>query len=90
MLKIIDNIDLKELEKYGWKTFYVKTNKKQILYAVKDIFVNYNWYRIGVNEIDRKFTKSKFRIGKFLLDVKVTKKDIEDLIKANLVEKVGE
>lgn len=94
MLKIKDNIDLKELEKYGYKTFYLEHTKST--YAVKDICIDRpdkitpDWYRIGVDEVNRKFRKSKFRIGKTLLDVKVTKKDLDDLIKADLVEKIEE
>ena len=94
MLKIKDKVDLKELEKYGYKTFYLE--HKQSLYAVKDIYVDRpnkitpNWYRIGVDEVDRKFRKSKFRPSKTLLGVRVTKNDIQDLIKDGLVEKVEE
>ena len=92
MLKIKDDIDLKELEKFGFKTFFVEY--KQSLFAIKDIYVDRpykiakDWYRIGVDEKNRKFRKSKFRPGKTLLDVRVTKKDIYDLIQAGLVEKV--
>lgn len=92
MLKIRDDVDLKELEKFGFKTFFVE--HKQSLFAIKDIYVDRlykiakDWYRIGVDEKNRKFRKSKFRPGKTLLDVRVTKKDIYDLIQAGLVEKV--
>jgi len=94
MLKIKDNVDLKELEKFGWETFYVPKDNAEYLYAVKDIYVasglKTNWYRVGVSEDNRKFRKSKFRPGKCLLSVKVTKKDIEELVKADMVEKVEE
>lgn len=93
MLKIKDNVDLKELEKYGFEVFYSDISK--CLFAVKDILKptsNFNVarYRIGVDEKNRIFRKSKFRPGKFLLQVKVTKNDIDDLIKDDLVEKVKE
>lgn len=94
MLKIKDNIDLKELEKYGYETFYLEHKKST--YAVKDIYIDRpnkitpDWYRIVVDEVNRKFRKSKSRAGKTLLDVKVAKKDLDDLIKADLVEKVEE
>ena len=92
MLKIKDNVDLKELEKYGWKTFYVE--HKESLFAIKDIYVDKNyttdWYRVGVDEKDRKFRKSKFRPDKTLLSVKVTKKDISELVENDLVEKVND
>lgn len=90
--KIKDKVDLKELEKYGWKTFYVE--HKESLFAIKDIYVDKNyttdWYRVGVDEKDRKFRKSKFRPGKTLLSVKVTKKDISELVENDLVEKVND
>lgn len=89
--KIKDKVDLKELEKYGWETFYVE--HKESLFAIKDIYVDKNyttdWYRIGVDEKDRRFRKSKFRPGKTLLSVKVTKKDISELVESDLVEKVN-
>lgn len=92
MLKIKDNVDLKGLENFGYKTFYVE--REQSLFATKDIYVDRpnkffkDWYRIGVDEKNRKFRKSKFRPGKTLLDVRVTKNDVYDLIQAGLVEKV--
>lgn len=89
--KIKDKVDLKELEKYGWETFYVE--HKESLFAIKDIYVDKNyttdWYRVGVDEKDRRFRKSKFRPGKTLLSVKVTKKDISELVESDLVEKVN-
>lgn len=92
MLKIKDNVDLKELEKFGYKTF--TSLDENYLIAVKDIYdyskIIPTWYRIGVNEKERIFNKTKARIGKCLLQVKVTKKDIQDLIQAGLVEKVGD
>ena len=94
MLEIRDNVDLEELEKYGFKTFYIE--HKQSLFAIKDIYIDRpnkitpDWYRIGVDEVNRTFRKSKYRPGKTLLSVKVTKKDINDLIKADLVVKVSE
>lgn len=92
MWKIKDEINLKELEKHGWKTFYVE--HKESLFAIKDIYVDRNyktdWYRIGVDEKDRRFRKSKFRPGKTLLSVRVTKKDIFELIENDLVEKVND
>lgn len=91
MLKIRDDIDLKELGKYGFKNFYVE--HMQSLFAVKDIYVDNSkkitpdWYRIGVDEKNRKFRKTKFRPGKTLLEVKVTKNDLYDLMVDGLVEK---
>lgn len=75
MLKIKDNVDLKELEKYGFKKnsnfpdgwAMVKTYKKGIYYQ-EDIYV-YDDRQIQVNAIKLNDT-------------------LYDLIKANLVEKV--
>ena len=77
MLKIKDNVDLKELEKYGFKRnsnfpdgwAMVKTYKKGRYYQ-EDIYV-WNDKIIQVNAID-------------ILDT------LYDLIKADLVEKVEE
>lgn len=92
MWKIKDNIDLKELEKFGYKTF--TSLDESYLIAAKDIYdyskIIPTWYKIGVNEKERIFNKTKLRVGKCLLQVKVTKKDIQDLIQAGLVENVKE
>jgi len=91
MLKIKDNVDLKELEKYGFKTFLIRNDK--VVCAVRDSRNNsckpHQYFRIGVNSEDRKFNKTKFRGGgKCLLTLQVTRKDVQDLIQAGLVEKV--
>lgn len=92
MYKIREDVELNVLEKFGYKTFYVE--HKQSLFAIKDIYIDRpnkitpDWYRIGVDEVNRTFRKFKYRPGKTLLSVKVTKKDIYNLIKANLVVKV--
>ena len=91
MLKIKDNVDLKELEKYGFKTFLIRNDK--VVCAVRDSKNNscqpHQYFRIGVNSEDRTFNKTKFRGGgKCLLTLQVTRKDVQDLIQAGLVEKV--
>ena len=87
--KIKDNVDLKELEKYGFKTFYGFDGKT--LFAIRDMYVEKNYilrqYRGGVDENNRFFRKSKYRPGKCLLSVKVVKNDIKDLIDNSLVER---
>lgn len=78
MYKIREDVELNVLEKFGFKTFYVE--HKQSLFAIKDIYIDRpnkittDWYRIGVDEVNRTFRKSKYRPEKTLLSVKVTKK----------------
>lgn len=82
MLKIKDNVDLKELEKYGFK--YDELNKGYKIQSnhFKDfgnsemiIYVNHNLY----------FNQSAYYTNEHLL-IEV----LYDLIKADLVEKVEE
>lgn len=79
MLKIKDNIDLKELEKYGFK-----------LDDFPDIFFRYT-YRSGANNLNvNEFRElSVFPTHYDRLDVGIMNK-LYDLIKANLVEKVDD
>ena len=81
MLKIKDNVDLKELEKFGFKKFpliYVK----EIAKNSTDIFFT---RKIYVDEQNRKISISE---GIFNIDIELN--PIYDLIKADLVEKVEE
>lgn len=89
MYKLKDNISIKELEKYGFHTF----NGDNILYAVRDSQDDkcHSWqhYRLGVDEKNRTFRKTKFRgNGKCLLSMIVRKKDIEDVLQDGLVERI--
>lgn len=80
MLKIKDNIDLKELEKYGFnKCMYVNeiVYKKNIIQGVE-----INNYIIGSE--DKIIKYNQMSIHNELDDT------LYDLIKANLVEKVAE
>ena len=80
MLKIKDNVDLKELEKFGFKKYeygeyssYHQTKKENAEIIIeKDRYISINPY--GENDI----------IKNSLLDI------LYDLIKADLVEKVDE
>lgn len=93
MLKIKDNVDLKELEKFGFKKvgdFYVREyEEKQIIDYYQSCYIrirnlpNYAYYKIiqdcGKDKLG--FVHQNYKnIG---LEDK-----IQDLIKANLVEKV--
>ena len=82
MLKVKDNVDLKELEKFGFKKvpmIYVKTierKNKGFLTFRKNIYV------------DEKTRKLDIQEGLFNVDKEL--ETIYDLIKADLVEKVEE
>lgn len=93
MLKIRDSVDLKELEKFGFKTFM--SGDETYLIAVRDSVDDKcrigQYYRVGIDSKTRIFDKSKYRgYGKCLLRLAVKKSDIQDLIQAGLVEKVEE
>lgn len=77
MLKIKDNVDLKELEKYGFRSYYIVGKKYyEIVYK--------NGNNIKVNS-DTRFIHLNFNsVCNKIPNV------IYDLIKADLVEKVGE
>ncbi len=87
MLKIKDDVDLKELEKFGYTlkddndNYYIKRNEK---------------YRIQINVFDRKILVYKYRensdwgtyIGYLDKEENELKEYIQDLNQAGLVEKV--
>ena len=99
MLKIKDNVDLKELEKYG-ATFYYDTNTGKI----KEIWLVNDKYKGGSFWCNLKFKKNEIKEGLFfrkkgifyILDYVdnhnfYNKIDVlYDLIKDGLVEKVGD
>lgn len=98
MLKIKDNVDLKELEKFGYKQGQDTANVSYSAYG-KVFELEYsaklNDTLIDVIEIDKKTKKieclrsSKMSHRSFVNnDEKLLKKYINDLIKAGLVEKV--
>ena len=79
MLKIKDNVNLKELEKYGFKHYtmiYVKEIKRsnETLKEEKDIYVEEENREVSIHK------------GLFNIDEELD--TIYDLIKADLVEKV--
>lgn len=100
MLKIKDNVDLKELEKFGYKQGQDMCNVSYSAYG-KVFEVEYsekiNDMLIDIVEIDKKTKEivlsrsSKNAFRSFIYhDDEQLKKYIDDLIKADLVEKVGE
>lgn len=81
MLKIKDNVDLKELEKFGFKLDYELSDDEQI-YSVKQ-----KYQRLCVEFESRElYLYEEFMSNAFMLKNNV----IYDLIKADLVEKVEE
>ena len=96
MLKIKDDIDLKELEKFGFKPKYDEDTGKIIAYEKKKEKTEYEGLMVKIKE-----TQSKIRIFKSFrqkdMEWRVNKYtdyfDIDtlyDLIKADLIEKVGD
>lgn len=80
MLKIKDDVDLKELEKFGFKKepmIYVKTIER------KTVLIPYTYHKdIYVDEITKELAISE---GMFNVDKEL--ETIYDLIQAGLVEK---
>ncbi len=105
MLKIKDDIDLKELEKYGFKISihieYFDENteyeyKEQYKYACKDISIIYGSdfevkCSIGISEKSRIICLGMVTCKyEYELYKKFVEETLFDLIKAGLVEKVEE
>lgn len=83
MLKIKDSIDLKELEKFGFRLSVDKTDYEQL--------IDGNWWDIrSVCIEDRYLAQYTEEIGywTFTDDDELLAITFDDLIKANLVEKV--
>lgn len=75
MLKIKESVDLKELEKFGWKKEQGIISQKDFAYKKSSMRV---WFK------DKHFSKTDAHFGEEDLD------NIYDLIKADMVEKVEE
>lgn len=83
MLKIKDSVDLKKLEKFGFRLSDDKTEYEQL--------IDGNWWDIRSVDIeDRCLVEYKEEIGywTFTDDDELLEIIFDDLIKANLVEKV--
>lgn len=79
MLKIKDDVDLKELEKFGYEADDIGLNEPYLIYR-KYISV---YTSIDINAVDRVISKNiddEYKI--------IQEKDIQDLVQAGLVEKV--
>ena len=79
MLKIKDDVDLKELEKFGYEADDIGLNEPYLIYR-KYISAHIS---IDINAADRVISKNiddEYKI--------IQEKDIQDLVQAGLVEKV--
>ena len=98
MLKIKDNVDLKELEKYGFKILYDENTGQP-----KELFKQYyGWFyerrtKISFKKgfvLDLSFPKKKIWLSNFYKydtnDLHLWQDTLYDLIKDGLVEKVEE
>lgn len=81
MLKIEDDIDLKELEKFGFK--FIECDNKQ--YYTKQFLDNDGWSRAYWVDIEKRQIELEANNPVILLD-----ETLYDLIQADLVEKVDD
>lgn len=102
MLKIKNNVDLKELEKFGFKekekgnwvyleyktTYFYRDDKRKLKKEVCCELIDINRYRqISINTDIKQFPKEQiYGYGASINDLDI----LYDLIKSDLVEKVGE
>ncbi len=90
MLKIKDNVDLKELEKYGYHRMYDYYVDNMINVLLAQII---GTYRINCETREIEIIFKEYDLFNKLNDgwyaVKLTN-ELYDLIKADLVEKIGE
>ena len=102
MLKIKDDVDLKELEKFGFKetknkewvylehktTYFYRDDKRKLKKEVCCELIKIDRYRdIVINADIKQFPKEQiYGYGSNIIDLNI----LYDLIKADLVEKVGE
>ena len=84
MLKIKANVDLKELEKYGFEYEYEDGEN----YWCK--YLSDNTHKLFIYEDDREIIQGKFQLIFGFARVDLEEKWIKDLIKAGLVEKIND
>ena len=92
MLKIKDNVDLKELEKFGYRSNYPTTNP-YICRLVKEEELGKNYlYSIYINKRTRRIETSIDIINSngMLKNIDEFSDELFDLIQAGLVEKVAD
>ena len=78
MLKIKDNVDLKELEKFGFVKYHYRENHDYYMYPETECYAIYIFVET------REIMISNKNFFDYHLNI------LYDLIKADLVEKVGE
>lgn len=93
MLKIKDSVDLKELEKFGFKPKYDENTGKIKAYEKVKKEKEYMGLRVTIETIKSKIrifirTDKEWRINPY--NEYFDEDTLYDLIKADLVEKVGE
>lgn len=84
MLKIKDNVDLKELEKFGFELRHYSWANN--IYERPLMYPKYSKQSLYVDFDSREIDEEEIRFN--VIDAK--EEHIQDLIKAYLVEKVGE
>ena len=82
MLKIKDNVDLKELEKFG---FEYEEDEDEYYWCK---YLSDNEHKLFIYEDDREIIQGRFQLIFGFGRVELDKKWIDDLIKADLVEVV--
>ena len=95
MLKIKDDVDLKELEKFNYKKNGGTEKCWHFYYYTKEIYGIMNWYLIKIDGKTRKikiFKDLTMQHSFPFNNVESVKKNrlIKDIIKADMVEKVEE
>ena len=88
MLKIKDNVDLKELEKYGFVK--IDNDYRKHKYSWKRELGNSNYYELYVNRDNELHI---YIVGSSAYELRIVHRlqdKLYDLIKADLVEKVEE
>lgn len=95
MLKIKDDVDLKELEKFDYKKNGGTEKYWHFYYYTKEIYGIMNWYLIKIDGKTRKieiFKDLAVQHSSPFNNVESVKKNrlIKDIIKADMVEKVQE
>ena len=96
MLKIKDNVDLKELEKFGFEYVQWRYDHEYGFFPklyVKDMWKDTKWLHkvnIIINTQDRIIDIRNGRDFRLLTSKQAINKYLSDLIQAGLVEKVGD
>lgn len=93
MLKIKDNVDLKELKKYGFKiTYDSETGEYDYCRVINKRYLVNHWFEVEVDIKTKELKIMSYGTASFSnshSDIEIVIEDLlYDLIKADLVEKV--